>query len=145
MQFSYRHTFAKVATITYGSGLVAHILNLAGILPVQHMLQWMHAIVGILAGYSGIGFIYYIRKVPLKNMTDRIVYNLIIFHLNISAILHAYSIITNSNNWIQVFPDWWSYAALFYFGAFGYYSFRLHFRLNPGWTKVVPEAPGTAS
>ena len=126
----YAKSFARVATLIYCMGIIMLILSLIGILPITEMPNFVHYVIILFAGYGGIGFIVYSRKVKFKNIPDKIVFGLIIFHLNISAILHIYSIIANSNEWIGAFPEWYPYLAIVYFASFAYYSFRLNFRLK---------------
>ncbi len=126
----YADTFARAAATIYCMGIIVLILSLVGILPITEMPNFIHYVIILFAGYSGIGFIVYRRKVRFKNILDKIVFGLIIFHLIVSVILHIYSIIANSNEWIRAFPAWYPNLAIVYFAAFAYYSFRLNFRLK---------------
>lgn len=119
---------ASVALLVYGAGCLAHILNLAGVLPIQQMPNAVHAAIMLFAGYSGLGFIANSRNVVFKNVADKLMYGLITVHLNLSALLHAYSILFHTNAWIALFPRWYSYVAVVYLVAFGYYSFNLRRR-----------------
>jgi len=89
-----------------------------------------HWVVTILAGYAGLGFVLNIRNVEFISMADKIIYGLIIFHLGTSVIMHVYSIIGETNEWLNIFPSLYSYFALLYFASFGYYSYRLDRRLK---------------
>ena len=126
----YAKSFARVATLIYCMGIIVLILSLVGILPITEMPKLVHYVIILFAGYGGIGFIVYGRNVRFKNILDKMVFGLIIFHLNVSVILHIYSIIANSNEWIRAFPVWYPNLAIVYFAAFAYYSFRLNNRLK---------------
>lgn len=104
LKSNYAKSFAKVATLIYCVSILAFILNILGILPITEVPNWMYLVIIILAGYGGFGFITYSRKVKFKNILDKVVFALIILHLNASVILHIHSIIVNNNKWIQIFP-----------------------------------------
>jgi len=94
------------------------------------MPTWIHALLTILAAYAGFGFISHIGKVKFQNIFEKFLYILILLHLSSTAILHLYSIIFNSNDWIKIFPFWYSFMAIGYFAIFAYYSFRLNSKLK---------------
>ena len=84
----------------------------------------MHVAIILAAGYSGIGFVVYFNKGIFSGARTKVIYLLIIFHLLLSAILHAFSIISGSNQWITIFPDWYPYLAVVYFAVFGCYCLK---------------------
>ena len=98
--------------------------------PLDQMPNEAHGILTILAGYAGLGFILSIKKVDFRNLADKIVYGLILFHLSTSALLHAYSIIWDTNDWLKLFSPSYSYFAVIYFASFAYYSLKLDRRLK---------------
>ena len=130
MKLTLRNTFAKIAILTYSLGTIGHIVAIIFNPPRDQMPAVAHGVVTILAGYAGIGFILFIKKVDFKNLPDKIIYGLILFHLSTSALIHAYSIIWDTNDWLTFFTPSYSYFAIIYFASFGYYSLKLDKRLN---------------
>jgi len=130
MKLTLRNTFAKISILTYCLGTIGHIMAIIFRPPLDQMPDVAHGVVTILAGYASIGFILNIKKVDFKNLADKIVYGLILFHLSTSALLHAYSIIWDTNDWLKVFDPSYSYFAVIYFALFAYYSFKLDKRLK---------------
>ena len=107
------------------AGIVGLIGSLLFRFPVQEMPNVAHFVILIAAGYSGIGFLIYFRRAVLPSMAQRIVYVLILLHLSASAILHLYSIVLESNQWMTVFPGWYPYLAVVYFGIFSRFCLKL--------------------
>lgn len=130
MKLTLRNTFAKIAVLIYCLGTIGHIMAIIFRPPLDQMPVVAHGIVTILAGYAGIGFIMFIKKIDFKNVPDKIIYGLVLFHLCTSALIHAYSIIWDTNEWFALFAPSYSYFAAIYFASFGYYSFKLDKRLN---------------
>ncbi len=130
MNLTLKNTFTKVAILTYCFGSCAHIAVLFLGLPGSQMPNVAHWLVTILAGYAGLGFIVYRKQMRFRKQIEKIVYWLILFHLISSAIMHAYSIIWNTNEWLTVFSYSYSYFAVVYFVIFGYYSFKWDKRLR---------------
>ena len=130
MKLTLGNTFAKISILTYSLGTMGHIIAIIFKPPVDQMPVEAHGIVTILAGYAAIGFILFIKKVDFKNLVDKIIYGLILFHLSTSSLIHAYSIIWDTNLWLTFFAESYSYFAVIYFALFGYYSFKLDKKLN---------------
>jgi len=124
------NSFSIIAGLTYCIGITGFIMNIINQFPIQEMPDVIHVVILVLAGYSGMGFVLYFRKVPFKSIGDKTLYSLIAFHLCLSAILHLYSLIYNTNEWITVFPAWYPYFGLLYFVVFAVYSLRLKKRIN---------------
>ena len=102
----YFRTFAKVALLPYIGGTVAHALRLIYKFPILETPIWLHWGIVVVGGYAGFGFIYHLRKIRFRGIPDKILYGLVIFHLDGSVIMHAYSLITRSNDWMGIFPMW---------------------------------------
>ena len=106
-----------------------HILRLIYNFPIDEIpfeVDWLVVIIG---GYAGIGLIIYANKIPFQNLFDKIIYGLLIFHLDGSVILHAYILWVRSHEVLNVFSYGYSFFAVAYFMAFGYYVLRLKKRL----------------
>ena len=129
MSSFYFKTFARVALLPYIGGTVIHILRLTYNFPIDEIpieVDWLVVIIG---GYAGIGLIIYVNRIPFQNLFDKIIYGLLIFHLDGSVILHAYILWVRSHEVLTVFSYRYSFFAVAYFMAFGYYVFRLKKRL----------------
>ena len=129
MSSFYFKTFARLALLPYIGGTVIHILRLIYDLPIDRIpfeVDWLVVIIG---GYAGIGLIIYANRIPFQGLFDKIIYGLLIFHLDGSVILHAYILWVRSHEVLTVFSYRYSFFAVAYFMAFGYYVFRLKKRL----------------
>ncbi len=122
-------TFARLAVVPYAGGTVAHTLRLIYKFPLTEAPFWIHWIIVIIGGYVCTGFIFYIKRIPLKGTIDKLFYGLVIFHLGGSVIMHAYSLLMQNNDWMAVFPLNYSYFALIYFIALGLYCKSLNHRI----------------
>ncbi len=129
MNSFYYKTFARLALLPYIGGTVIHIVRLIYNFPIDEMpweADWLVVLVG---GYAGLGLIVYAHRVPFKNLLDKIIYGLLIFHLDGSVILHTYILWTGSHAVLNVFPYWYSFIAVGYFLGLGYYVLILNRRL----------------
>jgi len=129
MNSFYFKTFARLALLPYIGGTVIHILRLIYNLPIDEIpfeADWLVVIVG---GYAGLGLIVYANRIPFQNLVDKIIYGLLIFHLDGSVILHAYILSVGSHEVLNVFSYRYSFFAVAYFMGFGYYVLSLNKRL----------------
>ena len=129
MNSFYYKSFARLAILPYIGGTVIHILRLIYNFSLEEMpfeADWLVVVVG---GYAGLGLILYANRIPFKNIWDKIIYGLLIFHLDGSVILHAYILLTGSHDVLNIFPYWYSFIAVWYFLGLGYYIFTLNKRL----------------
>ena len=129
MSSFYFKTFARLALLPYIGGTVIHILRLIYNFPIAEMpfeADWLVVIIG---GYAGIGLIIYVNRIPFQNLFDKIIYGLLIFHLDGSVILHTYILWAGSHEVLSVFSYEYSFFAVAYFVGFGYYILRLQKRL----------------
>ena len=88
--------------------------------------DWVVVVIG---GYAGIGLIVYAKRIPFQNLFDKIIYGLLIFHLDGSVLLHAYILWAGSHEVLNVFSYGYSFFAVAYFVGLGYYVLRLQKRL----------------
>jgi len=129
MNSFYYKTFARLAMIPYIGGTVIHILRLIFNFSYEEIpfeVDWLIIIIG---GYAGLGLIIYAKRIPFKNIWDKIIYGLLIFHLDGSVILHTYILVTGSHDILKIFPYWYSFIAIGYFLGLGLYVFNLNKRL----------------
>ena len=106
-----------------------HILRLIYKFPINEMpfeADWLVVIIG---GYAGIGLIIYDHRIPFQNLFDKIIYGLLIFHLDGSVILHTYILWVGNHEVLNVFSYEYSFFAVAYFMGFGCYVLRLQKRL----------------
>ncbi|SRR5258706_1488531 len=130
MNYFYYKTFARVCLLPYAGGTIIHLLRLIYNFPYEELPWVVDWVIVLIGGYAGLGLILYINKIPFKNKWDKIFYGLLIFHLDGSVLLHAYVLISGNHHLLDIFPYWYSFIAVFYFAAFGYYVIRLNIRLN---------------
>ncbi len=134
----YFKTFARLALVPYIGGTVIHILRLIYDFSIDEMpfeVDWLIVIIG---GYAGLGLIAYANRIPFDGLLDKIVYGLLIFHLDGSVILHAYILWVGSHEVLNVFSYGYSFFAVAYFVGLGYYVLRLNKRLYGKEQKAPP-------
>ena len=125
----YFKTFARLALVPYIGGTVIHILRLIYNFSIDEMpfeADWLIVIIG---GYAGLGLIVYANRIPFHGLLDKIIYGLLIFHLDGSVIFHAYILWVGSHEVLNVFSYGYSFFAVAYFIGLGYYVLRLNKRL----------------
>ncbi len=125
----YFKTFARLALVPYIGGTVIHILRLIYNFSIDEMpfeADWLVVIIG---GYAGLGLIAYANRIPFHGLLDKIIYGLLIFHLDGSVILHAYILWVGSHEVLNVFSYGYSFFAVGYFVGLGYYVLKLNKRL----------------
>ena len=129
MSSFYYKTFARVCLLPYIGGTIIHILRIIYDFPIEEIpleIDWFIVVIG---GYGGLGLIIFANKILFKNVWDKIAYGLLIFHLDGSVILHAYILLVGNHDILNIFPYWYSFIAIGYFLALGYYVFTLNKRL----------------
>ncbi len=134
----YFKTFARLALVPYIGGTVIHILRLIYNFSIDEMpfeADWLVVIIG---GYAGLGLIVYASRIPFHGLLDKIIYGLLIFHLDGSVILHAYILWVGSHEVLSVFSYGYSFFAVAYFVGLGYYVVGLNKRLYGKQQKAPP-------
>lgn len=128
MRKLYYRTFAKVALPVYLGGTLIHISRLIFDFPITKMPVQVDWFVVLFAGYAGMGFLVFVKEIFFKSKWDRLAYALLVFHLLGSVLFHMYILIANDRTIIGIFPYWYSYIAVAYFAALGYYVLGLNKR-----------------
>jgi len=128
MRNVYYRTFAKVALPLYLAGTIIHISRLIFDFPITKMPVQVDWVVVLLGGYAGLGFLVFVKTISFKSNWDRLAYALLTFHLLGSVLLHMYILIANDREIIGIFPYWYSYIAVVYFAALGFYVLGLNKR-----------------
>ena len=129
MSAFYYKTFARVCLLPYIGGTIIQILRIIYDFPINEIpfeIDWFIVVIG---GYGGLGLIIFANKIPFKNVWDIIAYGLLIFHLDGSVILHAYLLFIGNHDILNIFPYWYSFIAIGYFLALGFYVFNLNKKL----------------
>ena len=129
MSSLYYKTFARVCLLPYIGGTILHILRIIYDFPIEEIPLEIDWFIVVLGGYGGLGLIIFADKILFKNVWDKIAYGLLIFHLDGSVILHAYILFTGNHNILNIFPYWYSFIAIGYLLALGFYVFTLNKRL----------------
>ncbi len=129
MTSCFYRTFAWVALLPYVGGTVFHGLRLARRFTAEEMPYPVDWVVVVVGGYATAGFIRFARTVRFTGMRDRILYGLVIVHLGLSAVVHAWSLATGNHDWVTAFPLGYSWFALFYFVGLGLYCLTLGRRI----------------
>lgn len=109
---------------------MAHVLRLIYEFPIVEAPFIIHWVVVLFGGYATAGFVWYIRQIDFQGFMDKLLYGLVIFHLGGSVVLHAYSLITRSNDWMGFFSMGYSYFAILYFVGLGGYCWSLGKRIE---------------
>ncbi len=134
----YFKTFARLALVPYIGGTVIHLLRLIYNFSIDEMpfeADWLIVIIG---GYAGLGLIVYANRIPFHGLLDKIIYGLLIFHLDGSVVLHAYILWVGSHEVLNVFSYGYSFFAVAYFIGLGYYVLSLNKRLYGKQQKAPP-------
>src|SRR6188474_2898834 len=129
MKLFYFNTFARICLLPYIGGTILHILRLIYNFPAEEIPWITDWVIVVLGGYGGLGLIIFIKKIPFKNVWDKIVYGLLLFHLDGSVILHLYMLLKRNHMVLTIFPYWYSFIAVGYFVGLGLYVFNLNKRL----------------
>lgn len=117
----YRGTFLKVGAFVLAAGVVAHLLRLSIGLPVVEMPDSIHAFLVLLPAYAAIGCVIYARKIDLTALWQKIVFALATGLLTVTAVMHLYSILAGDNEWLGIFPIWYSVVAVIVYGSFAHF------------------------
>ncbi len=117
----YRGTFLKVGIFVFAGGVVAHALRLTVGLPILEMPVSLHAFLVVLPAYTAFGCIVYARQIDLAGVPRKVILALIIALLLITVVMHVYSIVAHTNEWLGIFPMWYSILAVIVYGGFAYF------------------------
>lgn len=130
MRNIYYRTFARVGALVYMGGTMIHASRLIFDFPITNMPVQVDWFVVLFAGYAGIGFIVFVKTIRFKSKWDRLVYGLLVIHLLGSVLFHMYILVANDRAIIGIFPYWYSYMAVAYFAALGFYVLGLNKRFS---------------
>ncbi|MDH3338778.1 MAG: isoprenylcysteine carboxylmethyltransferase family protein [Gammaproteobacteria bacterium] len=114
----YKSTFLRVGTMVLAAGTVAHAIRLAFGLPLLETPESIHSALVVLPAYAVIGCIVYARQFDLPRLHHKVIFSLITGLLFATAVMHAYSIVAEDNEWNLIFPVWYSAVAIIVYGGF---------------------------
>ncbi len=117
----YRGTFLKVGALVLAAGTVVHVLRLTVGLPVLEMPVSVHALLVVFPTYAVFGLIVYSRQIDLVGIHQKVIFALIIGLLSTTVVMHVYSIVAHDNEWLGIFPMWYSVLAVVAYGGFAYF------------------------
>ena len=125
-----RVVFPKVVALTYTGGTVVHILRLILRFDLKFMPFEVDWVIVTLGPIGVTGLIVFSKHICYRGRWEQITHWLIVIHLLISVIVHAWILAVRSHDAVSVFPYSYSYFATLYFGFFAWRSWTI--RLEPG-------------
>lgn len=111
--------------VLYSGGSVAQLLKLVFDFPWQDMpfvIDWLIVVMGTIGAAS---LLVATPKIDYRGWWEKPVHFLIIVHLAVSVVLHAWTIYVQSHEFYAVFPLQYSYFALAYFVFFAWRSWTV--------------------
>ncbi len=123
-----RIVFPKVVALIYTGGTVAHILRLVFRPDLTDMAFWVDWVLVILGPIGVIGLVVFSKHLHYRGRWEHITHWLIVVHLSISVIFHAWIIAVRSHDAVSVFGYTYSYFAALYFGFFAWCSWTIRFK-----------------
>ena len=121
---AFSRLFPRIGAAVYLMGIVSFLATSILELPVTEMPDVLHAVILVAAAVAGVGFLLEFRQILARGPLQTVLYGLVTCHLLISAVLHAWSLASGSNQWISVFPPWYPYLAMAYFALFAWLCWR---------------------
>ncbi len=120
----FERLFPHVGAAIYVVGIVSFVATRLFGLPVTEMPDALHVVIALAAGVAGVGFLVHFRRILARRRVEVVLYTMMTGHLLLSSALHVWSLVTRSNEWIGLFPDWYPYLATTYFALFAWLCWR---------------------
>ena len=123
-----RTVFPKVVAMIYTAGTVVHILRLIfrpDLTDIPFEVDWVIVILGPI---GVIGLIVFSKHVHYRGRWEHIAHWLIVIHLFISVVLHAWILAVRSHQALSIFAYSYSYFATVYFAFFAWRSWTMRFK-----------------
>ena len=123
-----RIVFPKIVAMIYTAGTVVHILRLIfrfELTKMPYEIDWVPVILGPI---GVIGLIVFAKHVRYRGRWEHITHWLIIIHLFISVVLHAWILAVRSHQSLSIFAYSYSYFAAGYFAFFAWRSWTMRFK-----------------
>ena len=124
-----RIVFPKVVALIYTAGTVVHILRLTvqpDLTDMPFEVDWVIVTLGPIGVFGLIGFS---KHVDYRGRWEHIAHWLIIIHLFISVVVHAWLLAVRSHKALSIFGYSYSYYATVYFAFFAWRCWTM--RLKP--------------
>ena len=123
-----RRVFPRVVALTYTGGTIVHILRLMFRFELKNMpfeVDWVIVTLGLI-GVAGL--IVFSKHVYYRGLWENITHWLIIIHLFISVVVHAWILAVQSHQALSIFGYSYSYYAAVYFAFFAWRSWSMRFK-----------------
>ena len=118
----YRGSFLKVGVFMLVGGVVVHVLRLSfDLVPITNMPDSAHAFLVVLPAYTLFGCIVYARRMNLAAVHLKIIFALFFALLSITLVMHVYSLVAHTNDWLGIFPMWYSVVAVILYSSFAFF------------------------
>ncbi len=126
-----RVVFPKVVAMVYTAGTVVHILRLIFRFDLMRMPFEVDWVIVTLGPIGVIGLIVFSKHVYYRGRWEHFTHWLIIIHLFISVVLHAWILAVRSHQALSIFAYSYSYFATAYFAFFTWRSWTMRFKPCP--------------
>ncbi len=123
-----RIVFPKVVALTYTAGTAVHILRLIVRFDLTDMPFLVDWVVVILGPIGVIGLLVFSKHVHYRGRWEPVTHWLIIIHLFISVVVHAWILAVRSHQTLSIFAYSYSYFATVYFAFFAWRSWTMRFK-----------------
>lgn len=123
-----RIVFPKVVGMIYSAGTVVHIFRLIfrfGLANMPFEIDW---VIVSLGPVGVIGLIVFSKHIHRRGRWESITHWLIIIHLFISVVVHAWILAVRSHQALSIFGYSYSYFAAVYFAFFAWRSWTMRFK-----------------
>ena len=114
--------------MVYTAGTVVHILRLLFRLRLASMPFEVDWVIVCLGPIGVIGLIVFSKHVAYRGRWEHITHWLIVIHLFISVVAHAWILAVRSHQSLSIFAYSYSYFAVAYFGFFAWRSWTMRFK-----------------
>ena len=123
-----RSSFAHVAAVIYTAGTVFHVVRVIIRLDLQDMPYFPDVIIVVLGSWAVAGMLLFAREIQYRGRWEHVLHWLIVLHLGISVLVHAWILVVRSHAAVAVFSVSYSYFGALYFGLFAWrlWTMRLH-------------------
>lgn len=124
---SFRDVSTHLVAVLYTGGTIAHIARLTIGFSWRDMPFFIDWLVVAFAGAGCVGYVLYLREIAWRGAWEKVVHGLMVAHLAISVVFHAWALVAGSHRMFQVFSHEYSYFALAFFAFFAWRAWTLRF------------------
>ncbi len=123
-----RSSFSHVVAAIYTAGAVFHVVRVVIRLDLQDMPYFPDVMIVVLGSWAVVGMLLFAREIEYRGRWEHVVHWLIVAHLGLSVLLHAWILIVRSHAAVAVFSISYSYFGALYFGLFAWRSWTMRLR-----------------